>query len=129
MICVITKLRLTIGRASFLPERQRDIQQYVSMELSELNEAVVISYHLTSIYDHSVLEAFSKVIQKMVPQLPTLENLLDILISTCNIDKSFLVDVATKLYIATDSNPVNMQSYELCSDMIDVVIDVSYIYG
>lgn len=99
------------------------------MELSELNEAVVISYHLTSIYDHSVLEAFSKVIQKMVPQLPTLENLLDILISTCNIDKSFLVDVATKLYIATDSNPVNMQSYELCSDMIDVVIDVSYIYG
>ena len=27
------------------------------------------------------------------------------------------------------SNPVDMQTYELCSDMIDVVIDVSCIYG
>ena len=43
--------------------------------------------------------------------------------------KSFLFDVVSKLYVATDSNPVDMQSYELCSDMIDVVIDVSCIYG
>lgn len=77
-----------IAAAVWPIERQRDIQQYVSMELSELNEAVVISYHLTSIYDHSVLEAFSKVIQKMVPQLPTLENLLDILISVRAAPKS-----------------------------------------
>lgn len=35
----------------------------------------------------------------------------------------------SKLYLATDSNPVDMQTYELCSDMIDVVIDVSCIYG
>lgn len=34
-----------------------------------------------------------------------------------------------KIYIATDSSPVDMQSYELCCDMIDVVIDVSFIYG
>lgn len=34
-----------------------------------------------------------------------------------------------KIYIATDSSPVDMQSYELCCDMIDVVIDVSSIYG
>lgn len=27
------------------------------------------------------------------------------------------------------SSPVDMQSYELCSDIIDVVIDVSCIYG
>jgi Ras-related GTP-binding protein C/D len=37
--------------------------------------------------------------------------------------------VISKIYIATDSNPVDMQSYELCSDMIDVVIDISCIYG
>ena len=35
----------------------------------------------------------------------------------------------SKISVATDSNPVDMQSYELCSDMIDVVIDVSCIYG
>lgn len=45
------------------------------------------------------------------------------------IEKSFLFDVVSKIYIATDSTPVDMQSYELCCDMIDVVIDVSWIYG
>jgi Ras-related GTP-binding protein C/D len=34
-----------------------------------------------------------------------------------------------KVYIATDSEPVNMSLYELCSDMVDVVVDVSCIYG
>ena len=54
--------------------------------------------------------------------------------------------MVSKIYIATDSSPVDMQSYELCCDMIglfssfpgimitcvcasDVVIDVSCIYG
>jgi Ras-related GTP-binding protein C/D len=44
-------------------------------------------------------------------------------------DKAFLIDVASKLYIATDSSHVEMQALELCSDMIDVVIDISCIYG
>ena len=35
----------------------------------------------------------------------------------------------SKLYISTDSGPVDAQSVELCSDMIDVVLDVSGIYG
>lgn len=39
---------------------------------------------------------------------------------SCNIDKSYLVDVVTKLYIATDSNPVDVRTYELCSDLVDV---------
>ena len=42
-----------------------------------------INFHLTSIYDHSIFEAFSKVVQQLIPQLPTLENLLDILVSRC----------------------------------------------
>ncbi|NXC41909.1 RRAGC protein, partial [Penelope pileata] len=88
-----------------------------------------LSFYLTSIYDHSIFEAFSKVVQKLIPQLPTLENLLNIFISNSGIEKAFLFDVVSKIYIATDSSPVDMQSYELCCDMIDVVIDVSCIYG
>ena len=41
----------------------------------------IFSFYLTSIYDHSIFEAFSKVVQKLIPQLPTLENLLNIFIS------------------------------------------------
>ena len=48
---------------------------------SEGAHNIHLSFYLTSIYDHSIFEAFSKVIQKLIPQLPTLENLLDILIS------------------------------------------------
>mmetsp|Transcript_12002 Transcript_12002/g.19842 ORF Transcript_12002/g.19842 Transcript_12002/m.19842 type:complete len:356 (+) Transcript_12002:65-1132(+) len=110
-------------------ERQQDVQNYVSGELAELNEDILVSYYLTSIYDHSVLEAFSKVIQKLVTQLPTLNSLLDKLIESCVIEKSYLLDVFTKLYIATDANPVDGHTYELCSDLVDVVIDVSCIYG
>lgn len=67
--------------------------------------------------------------QSLIPQLPLLEKLLDGLIGSCGMEKSFLFDVVSKIYVATDSNPVDMQTYELCSDMIDVVIDVSCIYG
>jgi hypothetical protein len=41
----------------------------------------------------------------------------------------FLFDILTKIYIATDSQPVDVETFELCSDMIDVVVDVSCIYG
>lgn len=51
------------------------------------------------------------------------------LIQNSGIEKAFLFDVISKMYIATDSSPVDMQSYELCCDMIDVVIDISCIYG
>lgn len=111
-------------------ECQREIQSQATDDLVEAKlDNVHLSFYLTSIYDHSIFEAFSKVIQKLIPQLPTLENLLDIVITNCRIEKAFLFDVVSKIYVATDSSPVDMQSYELCSDMIDVVIDISCIYG
>jgi len=111
-------------------ETQRDIHQRANDDLQDSGfDHVHLSFHLTSIYDHSIFEAFSKVVQKLIPQLPTLENLLNIFISNSLIEKAFLFDVVSKIYIATDSSPVDMQSYELCCDMIDVVIDVSCIYG
>ncbi|XP_067317722.1 LOW QUALITY PROTEIN: ras-related GTP-binding protein C-like [Anolis sagrei] len=110
-------------------ETQRDIHQRANDDLGDAGlEKLHLSFYLTSIYDHSIFEAFSKVVQKLIPQLPTLENLLNIFISNSGIEKAFLFDVVSKIYIATDSSPVDMQSYELCCDMIDVVIDVSCIY-
>lgn len=111
-------------------ETQRDIHQRACDDLIDAGlENLHLSFYLTSIYDHSIFEAFSKVVQKLIPQLSTLENLLNILISNSGIEKAFLFDVVSKIYIATDSSPVDMQSYELCCDMIDVVQDVSCIYG
>ncbi|PWW80081.1 hypothetical protein C7212DRAFT_349575 [Tuber magnatum] len=111
-------------------DTQRDIMQRTQDELSDNGlDNVQVSYHLTSIYDHSIFEAFSKVIQKLIPQLGTLENLLNVLCSNSGIEKAFLFDILSKIYIATDSSPVDMQSYEICSDYIDVIVDVTEIYG
>ncbi|KAF2266414.1 hypothetical protein CC78DRAFT_531534 [Lojkania enalia] len=108
----------------------RDIIQRVQDELSDAGyENAPVSFYQTSIYDHSIFEAFSKVIQKLIPQLPTLEALLNSLCSTCHIEKAYLFDIMSKIYIATDTSPTDIGSYEICSDYIDVVIDVSEIYG
>ena len=50
-------------------------------------------------------------------------------VQNSGMEKAFLFDVVSKIYVATDSNPVEPQAYELSADMIDVVIDVSCIYG
>ena len=106
-----------------------EIKKTVTEELSEAALPIHPQFYMTSIYDHSIFEAMSKIVQQLIPQLSVLETLLDGLIVSCAMDKAFLFDIVSKIYIATDSNPVDMQTYELCSDMIDVVIDVSCIYG
>lgn len=60
-------------------ETHRKIFQTVQDDLADQGmEKIRINYHMTSIYDHSIFEAFSKVIQKLIKQLLALETLLDI---------------------------------------------------
>ena len=61
-------------------DTQRDVQQRMGDMLADAQmEHIHLSYYLTSIYDHSIYEAFSKIIQKLIRELPTLENLLNVL--------------------------------------------------
>ena len=65
-------------------------------------------------------------------RIPTLEHhaRTQVLVEKCDMDKAFLFDVASKIYIA--ENPpalADSDRYELSADMIDVVIDVLCIYG
>jgi len=94
---------------------------------AQLDE-VQVEPHLTSIYDHSVFEAFSKVIQKMVPQLAVLESLLDNFNMVSGLERTFLSDMATKIFLATDRSSGDEYKYDLCSDMMDLVTDVLSIY-
>lgn len=96
----------------------------------ELRDCPVnITYHQTSIYDHTVFDAFSRVVQRLVPHLQVMEKLLDSFTMAAKATKTFLYDVVSKLYLVTDSNPPGDHTYELCADMLDVVVDVSCIYG
>merc|ERR1719210_1959283 len=109
-------------------EIQKDIHSKLTDELQDKVDAS-ITFYCTSIYDHTIFEAFSKIVQKLIPQLPVLEQCLDLLVTNSRMEKAYLFDVLSKVYIASDPQPVDLQSYELCSDMIDVVVDVSCIYG
>ncbi|KIX94848.1 uncharacterized protein Z520_09538 [Fonsecaea multimorphosa CBS 102226] len=114
----------------FRAEIYQDIAQRVG---DDLNDAGYInpnvSYHMTSIYDYSIFEAFSKVVQKLIPHLDTLQNLMNTLVDNSGMAKAYLFDILSKIYVASDTRPVDMEVYEMCSDYIDVIVDITDLYG
>ncbi len=107
----------------------QDIVQKVGDDLSDagyINPNV--SYHLTSIYDHSIFEAFSKVVQKLIPELNTFQNLLNTLVERSGMTKAYLFDIQSKIYVASDTRPIDMSTYEMTSSFIDVVVDIIDLY-
>jgi len=93
--------------------------------LDEIN----LNFFVTSIYNSTLFEAFSKIFQNMMPQNKNLSILIDHLCDSCGFEKTYLFDVFNKIYLAVDSSPNESQNYEMCSDIIDVVLDMSGIYG
>ncbi|KAA0184749.1 Ras GTP-binding protein C [Fasciolopsis buskii] len=71
---------------------QRDITQRVTNAVEDLLSehgaagGISIGFHLTTIYDHSIFEAFSKVVQKLIPHLDAFEHLLNIFIAVSCLD-------------------------------------------
>ena len=60
-------------------ENFKHIQQRVLEELDDYEFGYVpVGFHLTSIYDHSLQDAFSKVVQKLIDSLPYIEDLLNV---------------------------------------------------
>ena len=114
----------------FKDDTIRDITQRINDDLYDAGlENPPISFYGTSIYDHSIYEAFSKVMQGLVPQLPTFEALLTTIYANCHFEKVYLFDVLSKIYIASDTTPSDDKAYELCSDYIDIIVDLSEVYG
>jgi Ras-related GTP-binding protein C/D len=108
----------------------REVRQRVQDELSDVGFGHrEVAFHQTSIFDHSIYEAISKVVQRLLPQLPALEALLNRLCSTCGMQKAYLFDTVSKIYVATDASPTFLKDYEVCSDYVDVIVDIKALYG
>eukprot|EP00435_Cladocopium_sp_Y103_P016026 s641_g4.t1 len=110
-------------------ECQTIIHDKLTEELADKVQECSINFHCTSIYDHSIFEAFSKIVQKLIPEKVLLEQCLQSLLDSTRMEKVYLFDVVSKLYLASDRQPVDLQWYELCADMVDLVIDIACIYG
>ena len=116
--------------SDYQAETVADITQRIMDDLNDAGlENPPVSFYATSVYDHSIFEALSKVLQILNPQLATFEALLNTISASCKMQKIYLFDVYTKLYIASDTSPVDMTGYALCSDYIDTIVDLSEIYG
>ncbi|KAJ6520922.1 Gtr1/RagA G protein Gtr2 [Mycena vulgaris] len=112
-------------------ENFRQIQERVQDHLMEREcEQMPYNFHLTSVYDHSLHEAFSKVLHKLIHVLPFLEDLLNVfcavLISqriaqNSQSPKAFLFDAASRLYVATDASPVDSATHNLCCDYLSML--------
>jgi len=127
-------LHKTDVEAFAIEEKKSDFLQTVKSNIrQELDYAglhgIQLDYYLTTIYDHSLIDCFSKVLQKIIPNVSHIVSLLDALMINCKMLKVFLFEMKSKAYLASDSAPVEPQNYAICADMIDVIIDVSLIYG
>lgn len=120
--------------ADFRADIFRDIQQRISEEMDDAGMEGIrasLAFHHTSIYDHSIFEAVSKVLQKLISPMhhATIEALVNSLCANCRMEKAYLFDTRFKFYVASDTHPADLGSYETCSEYLDVVRDVRALYG
>jgi Ras-related GTP-binding protein C/D len=134
-----------------ISENFRHIQQRVLDELLDISfeyEQVPINFYLTSIHDHSLQDAFSRVLHKLIGSLPYIEELLnvfcgvrphsparDLLIvdiiyfnQNSQSSKAFLFDMNSRLYVATDASPVDSATHNLCSDYLQMLNSFGPLY-
>lgn len=112
-------------------ENFRQIHERVSDRLLDISpdyEQVQLNFHLTSVYDHSLHEAFSKVLHKLIDTLPYLEDLLNVFCANSQSAKAFLFDTKSRLYIATDGSPVDSATHNLCCDYLQTLNSFGTLY-
>lgn len=66
-----------------------DIQELMKQLLLDYNMQMNLPFYLTSIYDHTIYEALSKVIQKLLPSVGYISTLIDISSATLRLTRPF----------------------------------------
>ena len=90
------------------------IQEQVQLQV-ESSSRVRLTFHLTSIFDHSIFKGFSLVVQKIVPQLPHLRAIIEMLTANSRLQQAMLFDTTSRIFIAADNSVSTTDSgtYEL----------------
>ncbi|KIJ51434.1 hypothetical protein M422DRAFT_203610 [Sphaerobolus stellatus SS14] len=106
------------------------VQTRVLDDLQEesLDIEAQLRFHLTSIYDHTIRECFSQIIQRLLEPLPYLEDLLNVFCANSRLSKAFLFDVNSRIYVATDASPVDRATHDLCCDYVKMLSQFTPLY-
>ena len=89
-----------------------------------------IALHLTSVYDHSLRDSFSRVFGRILQRtcLDSLENMLDAFVTSSHSVKAFLFDIQANFFLATDQSPVDLLTHGLCCDYVHMLNEFSGLY-
>ena len=83
------------------PDARSDYQIKLKKKIGEDDVDVKeIEFFFTSINDSSIFEAFSRVLQRLIPCSANVCKLLNHFANYCKVEKVYLFDLVTKLYIA-----------------------------
>ena len=105
------------------------VSQWKTQLLELVNCASVnLSIYCTSIFDDSLQDVFSSIVQRSLLKDGRIENLLDLLTSTGNFDKSYLIDKTTRILLATDNSP-DPGTRPILSDVLDLINNVTKVYA
>jgi Ras-related GTP-binding protein C/D len=116
------------NKASFMQSIKSRISEEVKTYLGSSSE-IEFEAHCTSIFDNSIHEAFSKVIQRPLLANGKIEQLLDTIVSTCRLEKAVLFDLVSKITFGSDSSQIDSGTFSLMQDLLEVIIDMISIYG
>ena len=113
----------------------------IKLKFNQLIKSFDFNYYITSIYDYSLFEKFSRIFRRTVPQLTNISNLVEDLKENCNFDKCYLFNVYYKIYIGVDYFPLGEEFFTigvdvtqdrlfgLCSNIIDVSLEMGEIFN
>jgi Ras-related GTP-binding protein C/D len=88
----------------------------------------VVRVHATSIYDHSLWHAFSLIAQRGIEETYQLAQCVDAFKSNTAFTKVFIFDVATRLYLAMDSEALDVEDYALAWDYLNTLRQMFPLY-
>ncbi|KAF8525955.1 Gtr1/RagA G protein [Hysterangium stoloniferum] len=113
-------------------DTNRHVQQRIIDDLTDASldvESLQLQFHITTIYDHSIHESFSLVVQKLIDPLPYLEELLNVFCANSRLSKAFLFDTNSRIYVATDASPVDAATHNVCCDYVQMMSQFAPLYA
>ncbi|CAG7849085.1 SubName: Full=Probable Ras-like G protein RagC {ECO:0000313/EMBL:CCA67063.1} [Serendipita indica DSM 11827] len=113
-----------------------DVQRRIADELEGQNLhdsplARSMMFHATSIYDHTIYEAFSNVITRMIPTdtLGQYENLLNSVHISCGSQYAFLFDSKACLRVSANQETHEMPTFSLSVEYLKLLTAMSGVIG
>ncbi len=78
-----------------------------------------LRFTLTSVWDFSVFEGWSAVLQRLMEGVHApLEALMNDLVQNSEMDRAYLFDVRAQVYLAKDASLGESRTFTLCSDFL-----------